>query len=288
MNKSLLKVALALVAGATFHSAKAQQLQTRLDSMSYSMGMAQTQGLKEYLQARKGVDLKYIDEFVRGLKAAVSGAVDAKANAYAAGTEIGLQIVNQMQPGINKELFGADSTKSIRLDLFTEAFVSGVTGTNGLMTMEEANSMARRMAQEQQEAVALEKYGANKKAGEAFLLENAKKEGVKVLPSGLQYKVLVEGHGPVATTSDKVTVHYEGRLIDGKVFDSSYKRGEPTTFRPSQVIKGWTEALTMMPAGSKWQLYIPQELGYGSRDMGKIPAYSTLVFDVEVLTVNDK
>ena len=128
-----------------------------------------------------------------------------------------------------------------------------------------------------------------KAAGKAFLDENAKKEGVVVLPSGLQYKVLKQGKGPVAKADDRVKVKYEGRLIDGTVFDSTDKHGgQPATFAPSQVIKGWTEALTMMPVGSKWQLYIPQELGYGSRPSGMIPAYSTLVFDVEVLGIEEK
>ena len=129
-----------------------------------------------------------------------------------------------------------------------------------------------------------------KKAGKDFLEENAKKEGVVTLPSGLQYKVLKQGNGAVAKVNDKVTVLYEGRLIDGKVFDSTEKHGgEPATFSPSQVIKGWTEALCMMPVGSKWQLYIPQELAYGARGAGSdIPAYSTLVFDVEVLSIEEE
>jgi FKBP-type peptidyl-prolyl cis-trans isomerase FklB len=132
-------------------------------------------------------------------------------------------------------------------------------------------------------------YGANRDAGRKFLAENAKKEGVITLPSGLQYKVLKQGNGPVAKADDRVKVKYEGRLIDGTVFDSTDKHGgQPATFAPSQVIKGWTEALTMMPVGSKWQLYIPQELGYGSRPSGMIPAYSTLVFDVEVLGIEEK
>ena len=125
-----------------------------------------------------------------------------------------------------------------------------------------------------------------KKAGKDFLEENAKKEGVVVLPSGLQYKVLKQGDGAIAKVNDKVKVKYEGRLIDGTVFDSTDKHGgEPATFSPNQVIKGWTEALCMMPVGSKWQLYIPQELAYGARGAGQIPAYSTLIFDVEVLEV---
>ena len=128
----------------------------------------------------------------------------------------------------------------------------------------------------------------NKTLGREFLEENAKKDSVITLPSGLQYKVLVKGEGEVPQSTDRVKVHYEGRLLDGTVFDSSYQRGEPTEFTPTQVIKGWTEALTMMPVGSKWQLYIPFDLAYGDRDTGKIKPDSMLIFDVELIDIVKK
>jgi FKBP-type peptidyl-prolyl cis-trans isomerase FklB len=129
-------------------------------------------------------------------------------------------------------------------------------------------------------------YGANRKAGEDFLAANAKQPGVTVLPSGLQYKVLTKGTGEVPKISDEVIVKYEGKLIDGTVFDSSYERKEQTNkFRPSQVIKGWTEALTLMPVGSKWQIFVPQELAYGSREAGKIKPFSALIFTVELVGI---
>lgn len=119
-----------------------------------------------------------------------------------------------------------------------------------------------------------------------WLEENKTKEGVVTLPSGLQYKVITQGTGKVATMDNDVTVRYEGKLIDGTVFDSSYKRNpSTTTFKPSQVIKGWTEALCMMPEGSKWELYIPRDLGYGGQKTGNIPPFSTLIFTVEVVEV---
>lgn len=125
-----------------------------------------------------------------------------------------------------------------------------------------------------------------KKEGVDFLAANAKKEGVKTTASGLQYKVLTQGTGAIPTASDEVKVNYEGRLVDGKVFDSSYKRGEPATFKANQVIKGWTEALTMMPVGSKWELYIPYNLAYGERGAGQdIKPYSALIFTVELLDI---
>ena len=125
----------------------------------------------------------------------------------------------------------------------------------------------------------------NEEEGQKFLAANAKKEGVKTTPSGLQYKVLVEGKGEVPAADSRVKVNYKGTLIDGTEFDSSYKRNTPATFGVSQVIKGWTEALKMMPVGSKWQIFVPQELAYGSRETGKIKPFSTLVFEVELLEI---
>ena len=287
-------VALAtLVVGATFNSVSAQQIPpTNVDSLSYSIGMAQTQGLKDYLSKQRHIDLnnqEVMDNFVKGLKEGAN-AEESKA-AYYEGIQIGQQILRQMKPGINKELFGADGDKSIAYDLFMAGFLSGVTGKDGLMSVEDASKMTQRLMPVVKEEALLEKYGANKKAGEDFMAAQAKlakkkKSGITVLPSGLMYKVLVKGNGPVAKADDKVKVKYEGRLIDGTVFDSTEKHGgEPATFAPSQVIKGWTEALTLMPVGSKWQLYIPQELAYGNRDAGQIKPFSALIFDVEVLEI---
>ncbi|MEP6683063.1 MAG: FKBP-type peptidyl-prolyl cis-trans isomerase [Parafilimonas sp.] len=121
---------------------------------------------------------------------------------------------------------------------------------------------------------------------EKFLQDNATKEGVITLPSGLQYLILKEGEGEKPGPATMVTVHYEGSLINGKVFDSSYKRGKPATFGVHQVISGWTEALQLMPAGSKWRLFIPSALGYGARGSGgSIPPHSTLIFDVELISM---
>ncbi|MFM1931649.1 MAG: hypothetical protein RL226_952 [Bacteroidota bacterium] len=133
-----------------------------------------------------------------------------------------------------------------------------------------------------------EKDASLKQAGVDFLEQNKSKEGVNTTETGLQYKVMTEGTGLTPDANDEVTVHYEGRLIDGSVFDSSYERGQPATFRLNQVIPGWTEGLQLMKAGGKTQFYIPQNLGYGARPApgGKIPAYSTLVFDVELISVN--
>ena len=167
-------------------------------------------------------------------------------------------------------------------------FISGTTGKQGLMTIEEAQTVA----QEKMRAVkakALEaEYGPNKEAGEKFLAANAKKEGVKSLPSGVQYKIIKEGTGAIPADTSLVKVHYEGRLLNDTVFDSSYKRGEPLTLRCNQVIKGWTEVMTHMPAGSIWEVYIPQELAYGEREQGDIKPFSALIFKIELIEVNPK
>jgi len=284
-------VALALlVVGATFSSVQAQSA-ARIDSLSYSMGMAQTQGLKDYLAKQLKVDMSYMDDFVQGLKEGANAGDDQKKAAYYAGIQIGQQILRQMMPVLNRDAFGAESTKKISLDQFMAGFISGVTGKDGKMTVDSANQVARRLMEQVKNDALMEQYGDNKKAGEDFIAAQAKlakkkKSGITVLPSGLIYKVLVKGNGPVAKETDKVKVKYEGRLIDGTVFDSTEKHGgEPATFSPSQVIKGWTEALTLMPVGSKWQLYIPQELAYGNRDAGQIKPFSALIFDVEVLEI---
>ena len=263
-------------------------LKSDVDTMSYAIGMAQTQGLKDYLVGSLGVDTAYMNEFIKGLNEGVNAGDNKKKAAYYAGIQIGQQIANQMVKGINHEVFGDDSTKTISLKNFMAGFISGTTGQKGLMTIEEAQETAQRMMQEIKAKEMEKTYGPNKEAGEKFLAANAKKDGVKTLPSGVQYKVIKEGTGAVPTDTSMVKVHYEGRLINDSIFDSSYKRGEPTLFRANQVIKGWTEALCQMPEGSVWEVYIPQQLAYGEREQGQIKPFSALIFKIELLEVNAK
>ena len=260
-------------------------LKSDIDSMSYAIGMAQTQGLKEYLIYRMGIDTAYVDEFVKGVNVGANAGDDKKKAAYYAGIQIGQQISTQMIKGINHEVFGDDSTQTVSLKNFMAGFVSGYTGKKGLMTMDQAGQVAQ-LKMQQIKTKSMEKiYGSNRKKGEQFLAENAKKEGVKTLPSGVQYKVIKEGTGAMPADTSKVKVHYEGRTIEGKVFDSSYKRGEPVEMRCNQMIKGWTDALTHTPAGSVWEVYIPQELAYAEREAGDIKPFSALVFKIELIDV---
>ena len=279
-------------AAATFvscgNSTPKADLKDEVDTLSYAMGMAQTQGLKEYLSDRLQIDTAYMDDFIKGLNDGANAGDDKKKAAYYAGIQIGQQISNQMVKGINHEVFGDDSTKTISLKNFMAGFVSGTTGKKGLMTVEQAAQVAQ-AKMVSIKAKAMEKqYGPNKVAGEKFLAANKKKPGVVTLPSGVQYKVIKEGNGPMPKDTSMVKVQYEGKTIDGKVFDSSYKRGEPISLRANQVIKGWTEALVHMPVGSVWEVYIPQELAYGERNQGQIKPFSVLIFKIELLSIGDK
>ena len=264
-------------------------LKSDIDTVSYAIGMAQTQGLKDYLVGRMGVDTAYMDEFIKGLNEGANAGDDKKRAAYFAGIQIGQQISSQMVKGINHELFGDDSTKTISLKNFMAGFVAGTIGKGGLMTVDSAAQVAQEMMRAIKAKNMEKEFGPNKVAGEKFLADNAKKEGVKVLESGVQYKVLKEGTGAMPKDTSLVKVNYEGKTIDGKVFDSTYKRGQPADFRANQVIKGWTDALVHMPAGSVWEVYIPQELAYGERQQGAdIKPFSMLIFKIELLEVDGK
>jgi FKBP-type peptidyl-prolyl cis-trans isomerase FklB len=232
------------------------------------------------------VDTTYINEFIKGLNEATSKE-SKKDIAYFAGIQFGQQL-NMMTKGINQELFQGDSTKTINKDNFIAGFIAGTLEKGGLMTVEQAQGYTERAMEEIKTKALEEKFGENKAAGEKFLAENKKKEGVQTLPSGLQYKVITEGKGAIPTATSKVKVNYKGTLIDGTEFDSSYSRNEPATLRVNQVIPGWTEALQLMPVGSKWELYIPQEIAYGSREAGKIQPFSALIFEVELVSIEDE
>ena len=287
MKKLSIVAAMAIVAAgftACGNGTPKASLKSDLDSMSYAIGMAQTQGLREYLVDRLGVDTAYMAEFIKGLNEGANAGDNKKKAAYYAGIQIG----QQMMKGINHEVFGDDSTKTISMKNFMAGFVSGTTGKQGLMTVEQAQTIAQTKMQEIRARELEKTYGSNKKEGENFLAKNAKKDGVKTLKSGVQYRVIKEGTGAIPADTSLVKVHYEGRLLNDSVFDSSYKRGEPITLRCNQTIKGWTDAMVHMPAGSIWEVYIPQDLAYGEREQGIIKPFSVLVFKIELLEVNPK
>lgn len=190
--------------------------------------------------------------------------------------------------GIGSQLAGMGA-KGLNIDDFAQAVKDVISGTPLKVDNAEAQSLVQAFFQEQEEkqrAAAAEAGKVAKAAGESFLADNAKKEGVVVLPSGLQYQVLKEGNGKKPSATDQVKCHYEGTLIDGTIFDSSYQRNEPATFGLNQVIAGWTEGVQLMSEGAKYRFFIPYNLAYGERGAGaQIPPFAALVFDVELLKV---
>jgi FKBP-type peptidyl-prolyl cis-trans isomerase FklB len=290
--KKLMFVAVMAIAAAAFtgcgNSTPKASLKSDVDTMSYAIGLAQTQGLKEYLVGSLGVDTAYMAEFIKGLNEGANAGDNKKKAAYYAGIQIGQQISTRMIKGINHEVFGEDSTKTISMKNFMAGFISGTIGKGALMTVDSAQQVAQTLMQSIKSKEMEKTYGPNKEAGEKFLAANAKKDGVKTLPSGVQYKVIKEGNGAIPADTSLVKVHYEGRLLNDSIFDSSYKRGEPISLRCNQTIKGWTDAMVHMPAGSVWEVYIPQDLAYGEREQGIIKPFSMLIFKIELLEVNPK
>jgi len=215
-----------------------------------------------------------------GTKSAAAPALNTKKDkvSYAIGADLGKKL----------------KASSIEVDptVLTRALKDTLTGDKSAMTDDEIRATLTDLTkdlQAKQQAAAKETSEKNRKAGEDFLAANKSKEGVVTLPDGLQYKILQAGSGPKPTTADTIVCNYKGTLIDGKEFDSSYKRGQPLTMPVGGVIKGWTEALQLMPVGSKWQLFIPPDLAYGDRQAGPdITPGSTLVFEVELISIQPK
>ena len=280
MKKTIL-LALALVVSASFSPVEAIKKKNRevvfpaqpvklnnsSDSLSYAAGVALTNGLI--------------------LREGLRNADNPKQKAYMVGLDIARQINERMVPGITEEF--KDSPDSIVAPLLHKGFIAALEGDTTIFTYDVAEKFFSQKRAADKLAKDERLYGPNREAGEKFLKENAKNDSVIVLPSGLQYKVLVKGDGEVPLENQTVQVNYEGRLIDGTVFDASSKHDtKPSEFKPTQVIKGWTEALTMMPVGSKWQLFIPYYLAYGEKSAGKIQPYSALIFDVELVGIVKK
>lgn len=282
----LVAIAAASIASCTAQSPKAE-LNNGVDSLSYSFGLVQTNGLKEHLTGRLGIDTAYIADFVKGVQDGAYKEATQQEKAYHAGKEIGQMISEQWIPGFTQQVFGAEDTISqLNKDNIIAGFIAGTLGKGEQINMMEATQYLETNMQAIRYEQARKQYAANIEAGEKFLAENKTKEGVQTTASGLQYKIIKQGNGPIPADTSRVKVHYRGTLLDGTEFDSSYKRNKPMSFEANRVIKGWTEALTMMPVGSKWELYIPSELGYGAEgSRGKITPFSTLIFEVELLDI---
>lgn len=259
-------------------------LKNNIDSLSYAQGVQVGTQFNQYqVLSQLKVDSTEIGEFMKGVKEAFNASDDKKTAAYFAGVQIGSQLTTFVERA-ESEYFANDSTKKLSRDNYLAAFFDMIMGKEGKMTPEVADSVVRVIEKQLQE----ERYSETKKAGEEFIAKKASEEGVKKTESGLLYKVITEGNGPVAVEGDKAKVTYEGSFTDGKVFDSTERHGgEPVEFPVGGgTVPGFDEALRMMPAGSEWEIYLPYNLGYGENGYGQmIPPYSALTFKLKVLEV---
>lgn len=281
----------AVIAAASLTACNAQapkaNLSSSVDSLSYMIGVANTQGLDMYITQQLGIDSANIVNFRKGVLEGFNKTSKAD-EAYMAGVQIGQQVAGRMYDAMNERIFAGDSTQKLSKDNLIAGFIAAMTN-KAAITPDSANIIVEQKMKAIRHDINLKKYADNKATGEKFLAENAKKDSVMTLPDGLQYKVIKQGTGALPVDSSMVKVNYRGTLVDGTEFDSSYKRNAPATFRVDRVIKGWTEILKMMPVGSKYQVYIPQELAYGEEGGGaKILPFSTLIFDIELVEIEAK
>lgn len=239
---------------------------------SYAAGVAQSSNLAQFLAQRSGVDSAHIKDFVEGLSKEVSADEAAKLRALLASIDIKKQMPQIVQ-SMNQQATGKGDTTYVDATIFLKGLTEGLLKTNTLSA-----DSATKIEQQQYDY-----YTQQLKTRNADFLKNyAKQKGVKSTASGLLYKVIKEGDGAMPTDTSEVEVHYEGKLIDGSVFDSSYKRGETATFAVNQVIKGWSEAVKLMKVGAEYEVCLPYEIAYGERGTRGIPPYSTLIFKIEL------
>lgn len=275
--------AAAIMAGSCGHKAPKADLQSQEDTLAYAVGLAQAEGLKQAME-QNGIDSTQMDQFMKGIaEGAKADPKDKGMQAYMFGLQMGQVISQRMIPGINQECFGADSTKTISLQNLMAGLLTGVNNEKGSMTPEQAQETADRIMKAM-------KAEANKDAiaaADAFMKKYASNKEYKQLgQTGIYYKVITEGKGEKPTADATVKVNYEGKNTKGEVFDSSYERKEPATMPLAQVIKGWQEILKEMPVGSTWECVIPYNLAYGEQaPSDKIPAFSPLVFKVELISI---
>jgi FKBP-type peptidyl-prolyl cis-trans isomerase FkpA len=268
-----------IVSSCTSYSEKTVKLKSEQDSLSYSLGYVNGKVVRDYHLSNDSSKTAFAD-LMKGVKDGLKdkGADETTAQAKELGTMIGSQLRTT-------EDFYGDSTLSVNYKIIRQGLINGLMDHDKQMTAEEAgeyfNSTMERLMNKRME----DSYGSYRIEGEDFLVENATRENVVTTESGLQYEVITMGKGAKPVATDRVKVHYHGTLIDGTVFDSSVQRGAPAEFGVNQVIQGWVEGLQLMPVGSKFKFFIPQDIAYGAQDQGIIKPFSTLVFEVELIEI---
>ncbi len=283
MKKISILLAVVLFSGIAITSCKKGntgkvELKTQQDSLSYAFGLLRSGGISEDILFDQTSGPAY-DAFIKGLNKGFASK-DSLDEKFVIGFQIGLLFKKEAEKGIRE-----DSTTIMKPEIVKAAMMANISKGEFQFSEPDANTFMQNFFMKKQEQEMADKFGENKTAGEQFLAENKDKEGVITTPSGLQYKIITEGKGEKPTLNNMVKVHYKGTLIDGTEFDSSYARNEPAEFALTQVIPGWTEALQLIPVGSKATIYVPQNLGYGASGTPNIPPFSTLVFDVELLDI---
>lgn len=280
---SFILVACAAVLMTACNGRPSANLKSESDSVSYAIGSVIGSNLKPMLTYRIGIDSTYIEDVLKGISEGVKMADDTTNIARIVGMQLGMQLAQQLK-GVGAQIMGEEEPVAYgSISNMMAGYIAAALGDSLLMTVEDANTYVTERIQKGQERKLEEEFGDNKIAGEQFMSEIAQKEGVQSLGNGVYYEVLVEGKGAVPADTSRVGIKYVGTLIDGTEFDKHVD--DPFKSRPNQFIPGFKAALTAMPAGSKWKVYIPQDQAYGARQQGKINPFSTLIFDLELITV---
>ena len=284
--------ATALLASCNKPGATTTRLKTDVDTLSYALGMANSasdEEIKMYL-TQAGADSTYVEEFFKGMKDGLNSSDDKKDMAYQLGLQTGMQMKTRMFPNVEGQVFAGDSTSHLSTKNFLAGMADGRRGKTALIVNgQEVDrqgvqsvlmDIVNRMSAKANEKV----YGEKKKASADFMANVAKQPGVKALANGVYYKVVNEGKGAVPAKDQTVKIEYEGRLMDGTVFDAT-QPNQPVALACNQVVPGFATALTAMPVGSEWEVYLPYDQAYGEQGSGPIPPYSALVFKIKLVSI---
>lgn len=300
MKKILLTAGIALATLTSCNNSGVPKVSfsNEVDTLSYGLGKMASKGADSYIYQQLGIDSTKVNNFIKGFVDGVQTKKNKDKAAYFAGVQMGEQVSGRMIQGQQMQIFGAsDSTSEFNLNNYIAGFLSCLTKDSALknkegkaMSDKEIEAIVNALAESIHDKAMVSAYAGNKEASTKFLAENAKKEGVKTLENGVQYKVIKSSTKRKAkspNSNSTIKFNYEGKTIDGKIFDSSYKRGKEATMNLANTIKGWQIALPNMKEGDIWELYIPYDVAYGNNETPQIKPYSTLIFKIELIEVVD-